>query len=116
MRKHDRELTDASRFFILGAFLLSMVLLIPDAGQLAHKSFFAAARDSAWGQLFEWAAAWCSAKIILLSVSIFFVLDALLSLMIRAEQQAACVVVFLLAIAPVILGFFGFYELVKAVF
>lgn len=116
MRKQERELTDATRFFALGALLLLMVVLTPDAGQMAHKSFFAVARDSAWSRPLDWAAVWCSAKIILLSISIFLVLDALLSLMIRAEHQTACVVVFVLATVPVLLGFFGVYELVKAVF
>ena len=116
MRKQERELTDATRFFSLGVFLLLMVVLVPDAGQMVHKSFFAVAKDSSWNQPLDWAAMWCSVKIILLSISIFFVLDALLSLLVRAEQQAACVVVFVLAIVPVLLGFFGVYELMKAVF
>ena len=115
MRKQDRSLTDATRFFALGVFLLLIVFLVPDAGRIEHRSFFAVARDSAWGQPFDWAAAWCSTKIILLSLSAFLVLDAFLSLMVWSEYQTVCILVLILAIFPVLLGFFGIYELVKAV-
>ena len=115
MRKQDRYLTDAAKFFGMGVFLLLVIVLVPDAGGAEHKSFFAVAQDSPWSRMFDWAAAWCSAKIILLSLSVFLVLDALLSVMIRGEHQAACVALFILAIFPVLLGFFGIYELVKAV-
>ena len=108
-------MTDATRFFALGVFLLLIVLLVPDAGRVEHRSFFAVARDSAWDQLFDWAAAWCSTKIILLSLSAFLILDAFLSLMIQSEHQTACILVLILAIFPVLLGFFGLYELAKAV-
>ena|SRR5215469_6921650 len=114
MRREDRRLTDATKFFWVGVFLLLVVFFVPDAGRIGHRSFFAVARSSAWGQLFDWAAAWCSAKIILLSLGVFLVLDAFLSLMIRTENQIACLLLFILAILPVLLGLFGFYELAKA--
>ena len=39
----------------------------------------------------------------------------MLSLMMQSEHHAICVALFLLAILPMLLGLFGFYELVKAV-
>ena len=115
MQQQNGDLTGAARFFWIGVVLLLVVFLVPDAGQLDHRSFFAVARSSAWSQLFDWAAAWCSVKIILLSFSVLLVLDAFLSLMIRSEHQIACVLLFILAIVPAALGLFGFYELAKAV-
>lgn len=115
MQLKNRESADAAKFFWLGVFLLLVVFLLPDAGRMEHRSFFAMAQRSAWGQLFEWAAAWCSAKIILLSVSVFLVLDAFLSLMIRTRYQKTCALLFLLAVVPVLVGLFGVYELAKAV-
>lgn len=115
MRRQDRQLADAAKFFWIGTFLLLVVFLTPDAGRMEHRSFFAVARSSPWSQLFDWPAAWCSVKIILLSLSVFFVLDAFLSLMIRTEHQIACGLLFIMAIVPVLLGVFGFYELAKAV-
>lgn len=114
MQQQNRELTGAAKFFWVGVLLLLFVLLVPDAGRVNHRSFFAVAQSSPWSQFFDWAAAWCSAKIILLSLSMLLVLDAFLSLMIRTEHQIACVLLLLLAIVPVLLGVFGFYELAKA--
>jgi len=115
MQHQNRDLTGAPKFFWVGIFLLLVVFLAPDAGRLDHRSFFAVAQSSPWSQLFDWAAAWCSVKIILLSLSLFLVLDAFLSLLIRMEHQIACVLLFSFAIVPVVLGVFGLYELIKAV-
>ena len=114
MQRQNRDLTGAAKFFWVGVLLLLFVLLVPDAGRLEHKSFFAVAQSSTWSQLFDWAAAWCSAKIILLSLSVFLVLDAFLALMSRTQYQIACMLLFILAIVPVLLGVFGIYELAKA--
>lgn len=111
----QRSRGDIARLFLLAALLLGAVFLIPDAGQLQHKSFFSVALDSPWSQPLDWAAVWCSAKIIGLSVSVLLVLEAILALMMRAEYPAVCMALFGLSVAPALLGFFGFYELFKAI-
>lgn len=110
-----RSRRDIARLFLLAALLLGVVFLIPDAGQLQHRSFFSVARESSWTQPFDWPAIWCSAKIIVLSVAVLLVLEAILALMMRAEYPAVCMALLALSVVPTLLGFFGFYELVKAV-
>src|SRR5579864_3125974 len=106
MQRQNSDLTSAARFFWVGVFLLLAVFLLPDSSRMEHSSFFALAQHSAWGELFEWAAAWCSAKIILLSLSVLLVLDAFLGLLIRTEYRTACVLLFILAVVSMLLGIF----------
>ncbi|HLX68612.1 MAG TPA: hypothetical protein VKV04_03200 [Verrucomicrobiae bacterium] len=116
VRARPRDLVGAAKLLLLGVILLGVVLLIPDAGQVEHRSFFSVARDSMWGHLFEWAAAWCSVKIIVLSLSALLILDAMLSLAMDARHQIACVTLLILSVFPLVLGCFGFYQFIKAVF
>lgn len=95
--------------------MLGVVFLIPDGGQLEHRSFFSVAQHSVWGQLFEWPAAWCSAKIIVLSISALLIVEASLTLAMRAQFRLACMALLCLAVGALALGTFGFYELAKAV-
>jgi hypothetical protein len=111
-----RDFIAATKFLLLGVILLGAVLLIPDAGRGEHRSFFSVAQDSFWGHLFEWQAAWCSAKIIALSISALLILEAILTLAMQAQHQITCMALLILAIFPVALGCFGFYQFVKAVF
>lgn len=116
VRAQRKEFIGATKFLLLGVILLAAVFLIPDAGQVEHRSFFSVAEDSLWGRLFEWPAAWCSVKIIALSISALLVLEAMLTLAMRGEHQFTCLILLVLAIFPVMLGFFGFYYFVKAMF
>jgi hypothetical protein len=115
-RAQPKNFKGAAKLLVVGVILLGAVFLIPDAGRVEHRSFFAVAQDSFWGHLFEWPAAWCSAKIIVLSVSALLILEALLTLAMRTQHQIACMALLVLAVFPVLLGFFGFYQFVKAVF
>lgn len=116
VRTQQKDFIGAAKLLLMGAILLGVVLLIPDAGQVEHRSFFAVAQDSLWGRLFEWSAAWCSVKIIVVSISALMILEAMLSLAMRARHQMACMALLVLTVFPVGLGFFGFYHFVKAVF
>ena len=111
-----KEAIGAAKLLFMGVVLLGAVFLIPDAGDAEHRSFFAVAQESIWGRLFEWPAAWCSAKIIVLSISALLVVEAMLKLAMRAQLQMACTALLVLAVFPVLLGVFGFYQFVKAVF
>ena len=115
-RAQQKDFISATKFLLLGVILLGVVLLIPDAGQVEHRSFFSVAEDSLWGRLFEWSAAWCSVKIIVLSISALLIVEAMLKVAMHAQHQIACMALLVLAIFPVLLGFFGFYQFVKAVF
>jgi hypothetical protein len=109
------DLANVVKFLLLGVLLLGVVFLIPDAGQLEHRSFFSVARQSVWGRLFEWPAVWCSAKIIILSISSLLILEAGLTLAMRVEHKMTCTALLLLAMLALLLGSFGFFELLKAV-
>lgn len=115
-RAQQKDFISATKFLLLGVILLGAILLIPDAGRVEHRSFFSVAEDSLWGRLFEWSAAWCSLKIIVLSISALLILEAMLTLAMHARHQIACMALLVLAVFPVLLGFFGFYQFVKAVF
>jgi hypothetical protein len=116
LQEQQRHFLGATKLFLVGVMLMIAVFLIPDAGQAEHRSFFSVAQDSFWGRLFEWPAAWCAVKIIAFSISALLILEAILSLAMHTEHRAACTVLVVLAAAPVLLGVFGFYQFVKAVF
>lgn len=109
------SLSNAIKFLVLGVLLLGLIFLIPDAGQLEHRSFFSVAQHSHWAKWFEWPAAWCSAKIIVLSLSALFILEASLTVAMRAKFRTVGTVLMLLCIPALLLGSFGLYELAKAV-
>ena len=103
-----------TKLFLLAALLLGAIFLVPDAGQLQHKSFLSVAWDSPWTQPLDWSAVWCSTKIVVLSACVFLVLEAVLSVMMRTGHPTACMALLVLSIVPASLGCFGFYELIKA--
>ena len=105
-----------------GAFLLIVVFLTPDAGRGQGHSFITAAIHSQWSQWGDWPAAWCSIKIILLTVGAFLVVTSLFAVLEywtpKEESVASLTVVFALSL---VLGLFGglltgLYLLMKAVF
>lgn len=96
--------------------LLAIVLLAPDAGHRLHRSFFVVAYQCTWGQWFNWQAAWCSIKIIFLSLAILLFLEAFAHLLLRRNYEVLGLVLITAGIVPGILAMFGTYELAKAVF
>ncbi len=112
--KHNlREWWISLRLVLLGAGLVAFVFLAPDAGHPAHKSFFSVAYEAHWSRHTNWAALWCSAKIVLLGLGIFLILDAIGNLAIRLRQEMLGMSVLCLGIVPVWLCLFGSYEVVK---
>jgi len=107
---------NAAKLFALATFLLAVVLLVPDAGQIQGQTFFTVAINTTWSRLYEWAAAWCSVKIILLSIAVLFAIDATGTLLVKRGDEPIRFVLFPSIVVPVLLLLFGIYELVKAVF
>jgi len=66
---------DLGFFFLLGLILCGVAFLAPDAG---HRigAFFTLAAHTSWLVWFQAQPAWCSLKIILFSIGLFFVIDA----------------------------------------
>ncbi len=69
---------------------------------------------STWRNLYDWPAAWCSVKIILFSVGLFLVIDAIGSLLALVRLKSLALSVFLLHIVPGCGLLFGGYYLLKA--
>lgn len=99
---------------ILGFFLMALALLTPNANEPYSGSFFQTAQVSTWQNLFDWPAAWCSVKIILLSVGLFLVIDSVGTALALIHLKSLALSVFFLHIVPS-LGFLtGAYFLIKA--
>lgn len=98
----------------MAAFLMAVVFLTPNADSTGHESFFAAASQCTWGRFWDWTAAWCSVKIILLSVAAMMILEAITDLCIRHQNYIAELTLLTLAFFPMLLFLFGTCELIKA--
>jgi len=116
MQKQARDLFAAMTLVAIGISLLAVIFAVPDIGYAEHKSIFAVAIQSKWGGFFDWPSAWCSVKIILLALALFAFVNALLRLLIDTEFKGATIPMFMPSILPLLLGSFGFYELIKAIF
>jgi hypothetical protein len=60
---------------LVGVGLVGVTFFVPDAG--GHPgSFFRVAMQTTWQNLLDWPVAWCSLKIILLSVGLFLIIES----------------------------------------
>lgn len=116
MQKQAGDFWEAAKLVALGVVLVAVVFAVPDIGYAQHKTIFAAAAQSAWGSPLDWGSAWCSVKIILLALAALAFVNAVLGLLVDNEFEGAELPVFMSSILPVVLGTFGFYELIKAIF
>src|SRR5260370_32260089 len=100
--------------YVVGVYLFAVVFLSPHAGYWEGRSFFKVAQASPWDRWWDWAAAWCSMKIILLSMGVFSVIAAFgMLLKILNRESLAKAILFLNAVPA--LGFWlGVYYLLKA--
>jgi hypothetical protein len=108
-----REWWITLRAVLLGGGLVALVFLSPDAGHQTHKSFFSVAYEAHWSRHTNWAAVWCSVKIVLLGLGAFLIVDAIGNLAIRLRKEVLGMSVLCAGIVPVWLCVFGSYELVK---
>jgi hypothetical protein len=99
--------------FLIGIALAGIALLAPDAGP--HPgSFFQIAAQATWGSLFEMQAAWCSLKIVFLSLGLVLILNALGLRLMNFQNKRLTLAV--LACQAVIICFagIGFFLFLKA--
>jgi len=114
MTQEQKELKQIRFFCVAGLLLLAVVFFAPDSTNQPGLGFFHTAKMSTWRALYDWPAAWCSLKIILLSVGLFFVIDALGSLLALVRFKSLALSVFLLHIVPATGIMLGSYYLIKA--
>ena len=113
-RFRDDVLLEAGRVGLMGVLLLAIVVLVPDAGDPVNKSFFRIAFESSWRSPGDFAAAWCSLKILLLSAGVILLTDSLSKVMEAFRREALAVTAFFAALVPSLGLVVGAYELVKA--
>jgi hypothetical protein len=113
-RFRDGVLIEAARAGLVATFLLAVVILVPDAGRPIGQSFFSVAMASSWRDPGDLAAAWCSVKIVLLSVSLIFMTDCVSKVMEALRKEALAVTASFTGLIPFMGLFVGIYELVKA--
>ena len=112
--KNDKVFGLSSTLFLIGISLVSLAFFGPDAAGPRIGSFFPMAASSAWGSWFNLAAAWCSCKIILLSLGLFLVIECLGTFLAVAGRRRLAWVIYALHLLPG-LGFLtGGYYLIKA--
>jgi len=103
-----------STLFLTGISLVSLAFFGPDAAGHRTGSFFDVATSSSWGKWLEFAAAWCSFKIILLSLGLFLVIESLVVILAASKNNHLSRVVYSLQLLPGFGFLIGGYYLIKA--
>ena len=96
MIRERQTLKQVGIFCLLGIVLMGVTWFTPDAAQANGANFFTLARQTNWHHPLDWHAAWCSVKIILFSVGVFFIVDSLGTLLMKFEYRLLAAMVFLL--------------------
>jgi hypothetical protein len=96
-----------------GFFLLGIVLLTPNGGA-AGETLFQIARSTTWAAWLDWPAVWCSFKMILLSASLFLLVDSMGTLLLVLNQRRLAGRVFILIVLPLAGFLVGGYYFVKS--
>ena len=99
---------------LAGFCLLVLVFFAPDAAHRHNGSFFRIAIASSWHRMFDLPAAWCSLKIILLSIGLFMVIESLGTILVRLKHQDLALAVFSMQTLALAAFLIGDYYLIKA--
>ena len=114
MKKTREKFTEVGLVSLVGLTLLGIVFLFPNGNGNPASSFFSTARATTWQSLLDWVAVWCSFKLILLSASLFLLIDSFGTLLLVLNYRRVAGKVFILIFLP-FLGFFvGSYYLLKS--
>ena len=103
-----------SMLLLAGLCLFGLVFFAPDATHRHNGAFFRIAISSSWHRLFDVPAAWCSLKIILLSIGLFMVIESLGTILVRFKHKDLALAVFSMQILSLIVFLIGDYYLIKA--
>lgn len=114
MIREQQTLKQVGLFCLVGIGLLGIAFLTPDAAHTRGTNFFAIARETNWHHPLDWGAAWCSMKIILLSLGFFLIVDSAGTLLMKLEYRLLSVFVFLLHLIPCLGVLAGGYYLFKS--
>jgi len=116
MTREEKELmSGAWPLCLIGVALLAVTYFTPHAGGQQGFSFFEVAWNTPWQNLGDWPAAWCSVKVILFSLSVFFLTFWLTTMFGLSIPKALERFLIFLMTVPCLGVLAGLYLLVKAV-
>jgi len=101
-------------FLLAGISLINIAIFAPDAGIHQAGDFFEMATQSAWAKPFDLVAAWCSCKIILLSLGLFLIIECLGTFLAVANRKPLAWIIYSLHVLPGLGFLLGGYYLLKA--
>lgn len=114
MSQELREFKQIGFFSLVGFCLLGVAYLTPNATDQAGWEFFRTAKMSTWRHLYDWPAAWCSLKIVVFSLGLFLVIDAMGTLLALIRLKTLALSVFFMHALPGVGILAGGYYLLKA--
>jgi len=114
MATTEKNFLPTFRFLMAGLAVLGLAWFSPLTVDPQGHFFIARAAESSWTHLGDWAATWCSLKVILLGVGGFLLLMAAIELLVACERDALALMCGTLIVLPVFTFFLGCYYLIKA--
>ncbi|HEV2695242.1 MAG TPA: hypothetical protein VG347_20280 [Verrucomicrobiae bacterium] len=114
MKKARETLTEVAVVSFAGFILLGIVFLAPNGSGDPASAFFRTASGTEWRHWLDWPAAWCSVKLILLSASLFLLIDSFRTLLLVLNRRRLAGKVFVFIALPFMGFFVGGYYLVKS--
>jgi hypothetical protein len=112
--QEKRDLKHMTHFLVMGLVVLGIVFLTPYNGLFHERSFFSVVASSHWLNFGDWVAAWCSIKIMLLSVAVVFLVLSVEEMLLYRQSIRLANIAILALLVPV-LGFgMGIYYLIKS--
>jgi hypothetical protein len=115
MSKTRETLREVILVSLMGSILLGVVLLTPNCGA-PGASFMQTARATTWGIPWEWPAAWCSMKMILLSISLFLLIDSFGTFLLVLNYRRLAGKIFFCITLPFLGILVGGFYLIKSLF
>lgn len=101
-------------YWLVGICLLGFAIFAPDSGNHPGLSFIQVARHASWHQRLDWKTAWCSVKLIVLSLGGFLLIEAFGTWLIRLRYELPGMLVYLLHVVPLLGMLAGGYYLLKS--
>jgi hypothetical protein len=112
--KRDHIYSQCGYFLLVGISLINLAFFAPPAAGESAAGLFKAATLSTWEKPLDLPAAWCSFKIILLSLGLFLVIECLGTYLALANRRWLARIIYSLHLLPS-LGFLaGGYYFIKA--
>jgi len=102
-----------TKLLLMGVGLLGFVLYTPDAGHRVG-AFFKIATSSSWQRPLDGAAAWCSFKIILLSLALALIIESIGTILARLKHVQMALLIFALQVFSALGFLVGGFFLFKA--